>query len=83
MRRIRFSGTVRYKPKPGQNIRPNLNQQEKSSCYLVDFTVSAKRKTKMKENKKIDKSLRAKNMWNMKVTVKPIVSCTIGKIVKE
>ena len=54
--------------------------------YLVNFTVPADNRVKMKENKKIDKSLNlaseVKHLWNMKVTVTPIVVGALGTVPK-
>ena len=54
-----------------------LINKKKRTCHLVGFPVLAGNKVKMKENKKINKyqelTRELGKMWNMEVTVKPIV----------
>ena len=53
---------------------------------LVNFAVSADHRFKMKESKKKDNYLdfarEWKKLWNMKVTILPIVICTLGTVTK-
>ena len=54
-----------------------LINEKKIICLLVDFAILTDNKVKMKESKKIDKYLdlgkNLEKLWNMKVTVTPIV----------
>ena len=53
----------------------------------MDFAVSADYRVKLEENEKTDKylhpSLELKKLWNMKVTVIPIVIGAIGTVTKR
>ena len=53
---------------------------------MVDIAVSADHRVKLKESKKKDKFLdlarKLKKLWNMKVTVIPIVICALGTVTK-
>ena len=65
--------------------RPNLIiiNKKKRSCRIVDFTVPTDHRIKLKENKKISTSTLLKNwkkLWNVKVTVIPIVIGALGTI---
>ena len=66
-------------PNPGQKTRPYNNQQKKKKriCKIVDFSVPADHRISLKECKKKDKYLdharELKNLWNVKVTIVPIV----------
>ena len=68
----------------GQKTRPNNNQQKKKKriCKIVDFAVPADHRIKLKECEKKDKYLdlarELKRLWNMKVTIIPIVICAFG-----
>ena len=57
--------------------RLNNNQQKKRICKIVDFAVPADHRIKMKECEKKDKYLNLarelKKLWNMQVTIIPIV----------
>ena len=62
----------------GQKTRPNKNQQkQKRTRKIVDFAVPADHRIKLKESEKKDKYLdlarELKKLWNMKVTITPIV----------
>ena len=52
----------------------------------MDFAVPADHRVKLKESEKSDKYLdlarELKKLWNMKVTVIPIVICAIGTVTK-
>ena len=70
----------------GQKTRPNNNQQKKRICKIVDFAVLADDRIKLKEcekkNKYPDLSRGIKKIWNMKVTIVPIVIGAFGKVTK-
>ena len=74
-------------PNPDQKTRPYNNQQQKKRiCKIVDFTVRANHRLKLKESEKKDKYLdlarELKKLWNMKVTIIPIVIGAFGTIIK-
>ena len=68
-------------PNLGQKTRLNTNQQkkkkEKRTCKIVDFAVPADHRIKLKECEKKDKypylARELKKLWNMQVTIIPIV----------
>ena len=66
--------------------RPNLIliNKKKRICKIVAFTVLADHKINLKESEKKDKYLdlarELKKLWNMKVTVVPIVIGALGTI---
>ena len=69
--------------------RPDLiiiNKKKKRTCKIVDFTVPADHRIKLKECEKKDKYLdlarELKKLWNMKVTIIPIVIGAFGTITK-
>ena len=68
--------------------RPNLIiiNKKKRICKIVDFAVSATHKIKLKEFEKRDKYLdlarELKKLWNMKVTIIPIVIGAFGTVSK-
>ena len=68
-------------------MRPSDNQQEKKTFRIVDFAVSAEHKVKLKESEKRDENQdlarELKKIWNMKVTVIPIVIGAFGTVTKE
>ena len=75
-------------PNLGQKTRLNDNhQKEKRICEIVDFALPADHRIKLKESEKKDKYLdRAielkKKLWNMKVTIIPIVNDAFGTVTK-
>ena len=73
-------------PNLGQKTRPYNNQQKKKICKIVDFAVLADRRIKLKECEKKDKYLdlarELKKLWNMKVTIVPIVIGAFGTVTK-
>ena len=75
-------------PNLSQKIRSynNQQQQQKWICKIVDFAVPADHKIKQKECEKTDKYLdlvrELKNLWNMKVTIIPIVIGAFGTVTK-
>ena len=62
------------------NESPNLGQMTRT-CRIVDLAVLADHRVKLKENEKKDKYLELarelKNLWNIKVTVIPIVTSAL------
>ena len=76
-------------PHLGQKTRPYDNQQKKKKkkiCKIVDFAVLADHRIKLKESEKRDKYLdlarELKKLWNMKVTIIPIVIGAFGTVTK-
>ena len=75
-------------PNLGQKTRPYNNQQKKKKriCKIVDFAVPANHRINLKECEKKDKYLdlarELKKLWNMKVTIVPIVIGAFGTITK-
>ena len=70
--------------------RPDLiiinKKKKKRICKIVDFAVSADHRINLKESEKKDKYLdlarELKKLWNMKVTIVPIVISALGTITK-
>ena len=76
-----------WSPKLGQKTRPNNNQQQKKrNCKIVNFLVPADHRIKLKEWEKKDKYLdlawELKKLWNMEVTIIPIVIGVVGTVSK-
>ena len=75
-------------PNLSQKTRPYNNQQKKKKkiCKIVDFAVSADHRIKLKEYEKkyeyIDLARELKKLWNMKVTIIPIVIGAFGTVTK-
>ena len=74
-------------PNPGQKTRLNNNQQKKRTYKIVDFAVPADNRMKLKECEKKDKYLNLarelkKKLWNMQVTIIPIVIGAFGTVTK-
>ena len=70
--------------------RPDLiiiNKKKKRICKIVDFAVPADHRIKLKEcekkNKYQDLSRELKKLWNMKVTIIPIVIGAFGTVTKK
>ena len=90
MTHINSYGTLTYthgSPDLGQKTRPYNNQQQKNIiCRIVDFVVPTDHKIKLKECEKKDKYLdldrELKKLWNMKVTIAPIVIGAFGTVTK-
>ena len=65
----------------------NKKKKKKRIFKIVDFAVPADHKIKLKECEKKDKYLdlarELKNLWNMKVTIVPIVIGAFGTIAKR
>ena len=62
-------------------------KKKKRICKIVDFSVPADHRIKLKECEKKDKYLdlarELKKLWNTKVTIIPIVIGTFGKVTKR
>ena len=74
-------------PNLGQKTRPYINQKKKKKiCKIVDFASPADHRIKLKECEKRDKYLdlarELKKLWNMKVTIIPIVIGVFGTVTK-
>ena len=74
-------------PNLGQKTRSYNNQQQKKRiCKMIDFAVQADNKIKLKECEKKDKYLdlarELKKLWNVKVTIVPIVIGAFGTVTK-
>ena len=73
-------------PNLGQKTRPNINQQKKRNCKIVDFAVPTDHRIKLKQCEKRDKYLdlarELKKLWNMNVTIIPIVIGAFGTVTK-
>ena len=74
-------------PNPGQKTRPYNNQKKKKRiCKIVHFAVPADHGIKLKKCEKKDKYLdlasELKKLWNMKVTIIPIVIGAFGTFTK-
>ena len=67
---------------------PNLIiiNKKKRTCKIVDFAVPADHRIKLKECEKRDKYLNLarelKKLWNMQVTITPIVIGALGTVTK-
>ena len=68
--------------------RPDLIiiNKKKRTCKIVDFAVPADHRIKLKKSEKKDKYLdlarELKKLWNMQVTIIPIVIGTFGTVTK-
>ena len=74
-------------PNLSQKTRLNNNQEKKKrTCKRVDFAVPADHRIKLKECEKKDKYLdlarKLKKLWNMHVTIIPIVIGAFGTVAK-
>ena len=70
--------------------RPDLKKKKKRkkrTCKIIDFAVSADHRIKLKECEKKDKYLglarQLKKLWNMQVTIIPIVIGAFGTVTKR
>ena len=76
-------------PNLGQKTRhySNQQQQKKETWKIVDLAVPANHRIKLKECEKRDKSgdlaRELKKLWNMKVTIIPIVIGAFGTLTKR
>ena len=71
-------------------MQTDNNQQKKKKkriCKIVDIAVLANHRINLKESEKKDKycglARELKNLWNMKVTIVPIVTSALGMITKR
>ena len=59
-------------------------QQKKRTCRIVDFALPADHIVKLKESEKkykyLDLARELKKLWNMKVTITPIVTGALGTV---
>ena len=68
--------------------RPDIiiNKKKKRICKIVDFAVPADYRINLKESEKKDKyrdlARELKKLWNMKITIVPIVIGALGTITK-
>ena len=66
--------------------RPDLINKKKRTCKIVDFADPADHRVKLKECEKKDKYLglarELKKLWNMQVTIIPIVIGAFGTVSK-
>ena len=74
-------------PNLGQKTKPKNNQQKKKRiCKIVDYAVLADHRIKLKDCEKKDKYLdiarELKKLWNMQVTIIPLVVGAFGTITK-
>ena len=72
-------------PNLGQKTKPYSNQQKKRTCKIVDFAVPADHRIKLKESEKdkyLDLARELKKLWNMKVTIIPVVIGAFSTITK-
>ena len=63
-----------------QTNRPYNNQWKKWTCKIVNFAV--KLKESEKKDKYLDLAWELKKLWNMKVTIIPIVIYAFGTVTK-
>ena len=72
--------------RPGLIIINKQKKKRKKICKIVDFAVPADHRIKLKECEKRDKYLdlarELKKLWNMKVTIIPIVIGAFGTVTK-
>ena len=71
-----------------QTTRSYTNQQqEKRTFRIVDFAISADHRVKLNECEKRDKyldlAMERKNLWNMKMTIIPIVIGALGTVTND
>ena len=73
-------------PNLGQKTTPYNNQQKKIICKRVNFDVSVDHRIKLKECEKKENTSTLlenwKKLWNMKVTIIPIVIGAFGTVTK-
>ena len=67
-------------------INNNNNKKKKRNCKIIDFAIPADHRIKLKKCEKKDKYLdlarELKKLWNMKVTIIPIVIGAFGTVTK-
>ena len=69
------------------NNNNKLTTKKKRTCKIIDFAVQADHRIKLKECEKKDKYLDLarelkKKLWNMQVTIIPIVVVAFGTVTK-
>ena len=66
-------------------IRPHDSQPKKRTCRIGDFAILADNWVKLKERETRDKylDLASEKLWNMKVTVIPIVTGMLSTVTKR
>ena len=92
MKRANFSGILRYKlitknqPEFVIVKKKKKKKKEKRTCRIVDFAFPADHREKFfqteKKGKCLDLVREQKKIWNMKVTVIPIMVGALGTIPK-
>ena len=69
-----------------QNTKPYINQQKRENLQNVEFAVPADYRVKLKECENRDKyfelARELKKLWNIKVTIIPIVIGALGTVTK-
>ena len=92
--KLRLDFDIHGSPNIGPKTRPYNNQQKKKkkkrkkkrNCKIVDFSVSADNRIKLKEckqkNKHHDLVRELKKLWNMQVTIILLVIGTFGTVTK-
>ena len=77
---------LRQKTRPYNNYKKKKKKKKERICKIVDFAVPADHRIKLKECEERDKYLdlarELKKLWNMKVTIVPIVIGALGTITK-
>ena len=67
-------------------INQKKKKKKKRTCKIVDFAVPADHRVKVKESEKkdtyLDLSREFEKLWNMKVTIKPIVISAPSTVTK-
>ena len=73
--------------KPNNNNNKKKKRKKKRTCRIMDFAFRADHGVKLKECEKRDKYLdlakERKNLWNIKVTIIPIVIGALGTVTKD
>ena len=76
------------KRKEKKKKRKKKKKKKNRTCWKVDFVVPADHRVKLKESEKRDnyldlaRELKKNQLWNMKVTVIPIVNGALGTVTK-
>ena len=75
-----------WSPNLDQKTTPNNNYKKKRNCKIVDFAVSEDLRLKLKEWEKKDRypdlARELKKLWNMLMTIIPIVIGAFGTVTK-
>ena len=76
----------KWKPKLKNQTKQKNKKNSQWTCWLVDFAVPTDHKVKVREDEKrgryLDLARELKDLWNVKVTVIPIVIGALGMILK-